>query len=168
MRAVQHRYQPGLNARPGHRRHHEEAEEQQDRARQQPAQIGDEAGLAVTQGAPLQLSLQPPQWLGSVCGFTQAPPHWIWPTGQGATQAPSRQMRPPAPPQVVPFGSSVQSLLDGVLAPLRNVAKFDPLLRLPVVLGVVHGLFRPDRRRRRPARTAGAITTHGGGISASP
>ena len=36
------------------------------------------------------------------------------------------------------FASAVQSMLDGTLAPLRNVHKFDPVIRLPLVLGLAH------------------------------
>jgi arabinofuranan 3-O-arabinosyltransferase len=37
-----------------------------------------------------------------------------------------------------PFAPLVRELLDGPLAPLRNVHKFEPVLRLPVVLGLAY------------------------------
>ena len=47
------------------------------------------------------------------------------------------------------WASYVRSALDGVLAPLRNVHKFDPVLRLPLAIGVGLAL---DRFVTRPAR----------------
>ncbi len=44
---------------------------------------------------------------------------------------------------------TVSDLLDGVLAPLRNVHKFDPVVRLPLVLGLA-GLVEELSRRARP------------------
>jgi arabinofuranan 3-O-arabinosyltransferase len=45
-----------------------------------------------------------------------------------------------------------RDLLDGVLAPFRNVHKFDAVLRLPLVLGVVHLVSSlPGRRAAAPA-----------------
>jgi hypothetical protein len=57
--------------------------------------------LPLVQGPPLHDTRQPPQLFGSLFGFTQAPLHVIWPTGQAATQAPSRQTRPLAPQLVL-------------------------------------------------------------------
>ncbi|MCT2582771.1 DUF3367 domain-containing protein [Actinophytocola sp. S1-96] len=39
-----------------------------------------------------------------------------------------------------PLSSTVRALLDGPLAPLRNVHKFEPVLRLPLMLAFTHAL----------------------------
>ncbi|CAB4963212.1 unannotated protein [freshwater metagenome] len=44
------------------------------------------------------------------------------------------------------FADSERSALDGVLAPLRNVHKFEPLVRLPLVLGLAHLLCAAEAR----------------------
>ncbi|MFG1891862.1 alpha-(1-_3)-arabinofuranosyltransferase [Micromonospora sp. NPDC049051] len=56
-----------------------------------------------------------------------------------------------------PFSAPVRDLLDGPLAPFRNVHKLDPVLRLPLMLGFAHGVDAWATRlhraatRRRPA-----------------
>lgn len=49
------------------------------------------------------------------------------------------------------FAPEVGTLLDGVLAPLRNVHKFDPVLRLPLVLGLAFLVDHAVSRRQRSA-----------------
>ncbi|MFV2103835.1 alpha-(1-_3)-arabinofuranosyltransferase [Micromonospora sp. LOL_024] len=55
-----------------------------------------------------------------------------------------------------PFSEIVRDLLDGPLAPFRNVHKLDPVLRLPLMLGFAHGVDAVATRmhnaltRRRP------------------
>jgi len=53
-----------------------------------------------------------------------------------------------------PFAPAVANLLNGPLAPLRNLRKFDPLIRLPIALGLAALLA--SVRIRRPRLTASA------------
>lgn len=57
-------------------------------------------------------------------------------------------------PLAGPFAAGWQGLLDGLLAPLRNVHKVDPVLRLPLALGLAHLLSAV----RLPSRRAFAVT----------
>ncbi|MFD0901475.1 alpha-(1-_3)-arabinofuranosyltransferase domain-containing protein [Actinomadura sediminis] len=50
------------------------------------------------------------------------------------------------------FAGDVRALLDGVLAPFRNLHKFDAVIRLPLALGLAHVLVAAARwlKERRP------------------
>lgn len=51
------------------------------------------------------------------------------------------------------WGREFQELLDGVLAPLRNTHKFDLLIRIPIMLGLVHCVHvAAGRLKERPER----------------
>jgi arabinofuranan 3-O-arabinosyltransferase len=54
-----------------------------------------------------------------------------------------------------PLAGAVDHVINGPLAPLRNVRKFDPLIRLPIALGVAH-LLASVRRPRMRATVRGA------------
>ncbi|HWS36774.1 MAG TPA: alpha-(1-_3)-arabinofuranosyltransferase family protein [Actinoplanes sp.] len=60
-----------------------------------------------------------------------------------------------------PFAPLVRDLLDGPLAPLRNVHKFEPVLRLPIALGLAYAVSRsltwPRPRLRIPAVPVAAM-----------
>ncbi|NLG47853.1 MAG: DUF3367 domain-containing protein, partial [Gordonia sp.] len=55
-----------------------------------------------------------------------------------------------------PVRDAVIAFLDGPGAALRNIHKFDPLIRLPLALGIAHLLARVRVPARAPARSPGA------------
>lgn len=52
-------------------------------------------------------------------------------------------------PAVAPWSSTFQDLLDGPLSPVRNVHKFDLVVRLPLAVGLAHALTQVGRLRVR-------------------
>jgi arabinofuranan 3-O-arabinosyltransferase len=53
-----------------------------------------------------------------------------------------------------PLAEPVRRLLDGPLAALRNVHKFEPVLRLPLMLAFIYGISGPAHAARKWARPA--------------
>ncbi len=65
-----------------------------------------------------------------------------------------------------PLAASVDHLINGPLAPLRNIRKFDPLIRLPIALGLAHLLA--SVRRPRPRVMVRIVAAAGLAIIAVP
>ena len=57
-----------------------------------------------------------------------------------------------------PFADIVRNLINGPLAPFRNVRKFDPVIRLPLCLGLIHLLASVRVPKRRALVHLGALT----------
>jgi arabinofuranan 3-O-arabinosyltransferase len=56
-----------------------------------------------------------------------------------------------------PLAAFIDSAINGPLAPLRNLDKFDPLIRLPIALGLANLLAHPRLPRRQAVLTAVAF-----------
>nr|WP_255277323.1 alpha-(1->3)-arabinofuranosyltransferase family protein [Actinomadura madurae] len=70
-----------------------------------------------------------------------------------------------------PFADRLRDLLDGPLAPLRNLHKFDAVVRLPLALGLAHVLVAAARRAReaRGAQRRGSdVRSLSGGAARRP
>jgi arabinofuranan 3-O-arabinosyltransferase len=61
-----------------------------------------------------------------------------------------------------PLAGTVDHLINGPASAFRNVRKFDPMIRLPVVLGLAHLLAAMRRPRLRVAVSAAAAVAVGG------
>jgi arabinofuranan 3-O-arabinosyltransferase len=58
-----------------------------------------------------------------------------------------------------PLAGQVRELINGPLAPMRNLRKFDPMIRLPVCLGLTHLLAGASRPRLRRGIRVAAVAT---------
>ncbi|MFC6707278.1 alpha-(1-_3)-arabinofuranosyltransferase domain-containing protein [Flexivirga alba] len=67
-----------------------------------------------------------------------------------------------------PLSQSVRGLLDGSLAPLRNIHKADPVLRLPLVIGFTAVLQRVSVSRRARDRFVPAVLALAVAVAATP
>ncbi len=71
-----------------------------------------------------------------------------------------------------PFAAELRDLLDGPLAPLRNLHKFDAVVRLPLAFGLAHLLTAAGRhlrdRRSRDARVRGLTAGTGPAFGMAP
>ncbi|TQM67451.1 arabinofuranan 3-O-arabinosyltransferase [Actinomadura hallensis] len=65
-----------------------------------------------------------------------------------------------------PFAAQVRDLLDGPLAPLRNLHKFDAVVRLPLALGLAHLLAVATVRHREGRARDGRVRSLGGAAPA--
>lgn len=67
-----------------------------------------------------------------------------------------------------PLAEPVRALLDGSLAPLRNVHKADPILRLPLVIGLASVLQRASSSVRARDRFVPAVLALAVAVAATP
>ena len=122
-----------------------------------PGRSGRPAGRSST--TPCRWSATVVLAVAGLLGLARARPARPVLAGAGPAHRPdARHPRPPGPRSGAARGSRCTIALDGVLAPLRNVHKFDPVLRLPLALGVTHVCGRCSGG---PAGLAGGSRRHG-------
>ncbi|HET7899910.1 MAG TPA: alpha-(1-_3)-arabinofuranosyltransferase family protein [Candidatus Nanopelagicales bacterium] len=102
----------------------------------QPVVVLDTAVLAALGVAGLvRRDLRDRLWLvaGALVGLTLLAVAWVGPVGP-------------------PFAEEVRAFLDGAGSPLRNIHKFDVVLRIPLVIGLAHLVATVRLQRLRQAR----------------